>query len=483
MAVRSDQSPAKPYSDVFRSGDVRGLYPSEISDDFAFLFGRAFVAHFGINGRIATGRDSRASSEHLQQALNAGLQSVCVEVSDLGLCATELTYFASMQPEFDASIMVTGSHNQINSNGFKCVLSGGQTISFETGLAEIQRIMERLDSTYARKKQLRSPSARGRCQSVSLAPQYTAFLSELFSLDKGRFSRIAVNGLNGSAVTLVSPLAELLGLSLSWFRKEPGPMPALGADPSRKTLSDEMSSFMAGNSHDFGVAWDSDCDRCVFYDDQGQVLPSSYAVALFAEHFLQTQPGETIVYDTKLVFNTEAVLKRLSGTPAPALTGSAYMRQQMKATGAIYGGESSAHHYFRMFSGCDSGMIAWLSMLKLLQRRSSPLHQLVRQQQDLARCTAEISLTIEDIDRAFSCIEGHYAPSADRVDGFDGLAFWMPGNWRFSLRQSKTEDRVRLNFETKGRTEDLLEEGEQVLKLLQPFCRLIDTQKPSLFVQ
>lgn len=473
----------KPYADVFRRGDIRGFYPVQIDEEFAFLFGRAFVEHFGLSGRIATGRDSRKSSEGLQQALNAGLQSVCINVSDLGLCATELTYYASMQAEINASIMVTGSHNPVNSNGFKCVLSGGRVISFESGLAEVLGIMQSLESRNFKNMDVRSPNQRGSYQNVSLIPQYTAFLSDLFSLDPSSFNRIAVNGLNGSASTLVSPLAASFDLPLSWFRKEPGPMPELGADPSRKALCDEMSGFMSGDRYDFGVAWDSDCDRCVFYDDQGQMLPSSYAVAIFAEYFLETHPGETIVYDTKLVFNTEAVLERLSGTPAPALTGSAFMHQQMKATNAIYGGESSAHHYFRMFSGCDSGMIPWLAMLQLLQRRGVSLHQLVKEHQGLARCTAEISLSIEDVDRAFSCIESHYGQRADRVDEFDGLAFWMPGSWRFSLRQSKTEDKVRLNFETKESSEDLLGEGEQVLKLLRPFCRLADTEKPVLFLQ
>jgi len=473
----------KAFAEVFRPGDVRGLYPAQIDEDFAFIFGQAFVQHFGLSGRIATGRDSRKSSEGLQQALNAGLQSACINVSDLGLCATELTYYASMQAEYDASIMVTGSHNPINSNGFKCVLSDGRAVSFENGLAEVLGIMQRLKSRYSKSRDASSGSQTGSLQNVSLIPQYTAFLSDLFSLDPSKFNGIAVNGLNGSASTLVSPLAACFDLPVSWFRKEPGPMPELGADPSRKALSDEMSGYMTGHKYDFGVAWDSDCDRCVFYDGEGQMLPSSYAVAIFAEYFLEAHPGETIVYDTKLVFNTEAVLKRLSGKPAPALTGSAFMHQQMKATNAIYGGESSAHHYFRMFSGCDSGMIAWLSMLQLLQRRGVSLRQLVEEHQGLARCAAEISLSIENVDRAFSCIDGRYGPRAERVDEFDGLAFWMPGSWRFSLRQSKTEDKVRLNFETKGRPEDLLEEGEQVLKLLRPFCRLTDAEKPVLLVQ
>jgi len=472
------------YTGVFRSGDVRGLYQQEIDEDFAYLFGRAFAEHFGLSGRVATGRDSRESSQDLQQALNAGLQSAANNVSDLGLCTTELVYFASMQAGFDAAIMVTGSHNPINSNGFKCVLAGGRTIAFEDGLAEVLQIMVRQQGRYSKNSNAyRTPHNKVAYQRVNLVPQYIQFLSGLFSSEQLNFSRIAVNGLNGTASTLVGPLSEVFDLPLAWLRKEPGPMPLQGADPSRRALSDEMAQFMKQDHYDFGVAWDGDCDRCVFYDEQGNMLPSSYAVAIFAEHFLEMYPGERIVYDNKLVFNTEAVIARLSGRPAPALTGSAFMRREMRATDAIYGGESSAHHYFRAFSGCDSGMIAWLYMLQLLQRREVSLQQLVQQSQQVARCTAEISLSIGDVNGAFSCIENRYASMADRVDQFDGLAFWMPGGWRFSLKRSKTEDLVRLNFETRGAADDLLDQGEEVLSLLRPFVTKADGDEPCLQLQ
>jgi len=403
----------------------------------------------------------RRSSSALQQSLNAGLVEAGLDVVDLGMCATEIGSFASNQEHIEAALIVTASHNAPEFNGFKCILSSGIAVTYATGLVEIEKLMGR--------NYLASSYQNGSCKALNLNQQYIDFLHSKFAPGKFPSGRMALNGLNGTAATLAHDLAQACEFDICWFRKEPGSIPAGGADPADPQLAAEMQVFMTQNHCELGVAWDADCDRCVFFDDQGQLIPAYYMVGLLAEHMLRANPGAAIVYDTKLCFNTLDVIRQYGGIAVPSETGHAYMKQKMRESQAVYGGELSSHHYFSDFYYCDSGMLAWLKTLEVLQQSQRSLAELVETRRRKFQCTPEISLKLDDTDRAFDEILVRYGQLAETVDRFDGLSFEMPGNWRFSLRRSKTEPLTRLNIESKSSSELVIDAGASILDCLMPF--------------
>ncbi len=445
---------------AFRLGDVRGTYPDEINEQFVEDFAHAFVGHFGLTGKIATGRDMRSSSESLQNVLNDTLASIGVKVVDIGLCPTELGYFASGMPEIDAAIIVTASHNPANYNGLKCVLTNGRAITYENGLSDLKHLMA---------GRYHHPAARGSLVRCDYHTRYLAFLNQHFPPEKLRGGQVALNGLNGTAASMAGLVATDFGLPVTWFRKAPGPMPKQGADPANPRLAAEMHGFMRNGNFSLGVAWDGDCDRCVCFDSSGELIPTYYLIGLLVDHFLTQKPGGAIVFDTKLCWNTLDMIKRGGGKAVPAETGHAFMKQKMHQHGAVYGGELSSHHYFGDFFGCDSGMFAWLTVLKLLDEKGESIQALIRERRAEVCCTPEITLSLSDIDAAFAVALETYGNAASDVDHFDGLSFVMPGDWRFSLRRSKTEPVVRVNFEARKKGETLLEEGIKVFDMLEPF--------------
>lgn len=448
---------------AFRLGDIRGLYPEEINEAFIRDFAHAFVGHFSAEGRIATGRDMRSSSEALQHVLNETLSLMGVDVVDMGLCATEVGYFASGLHGIGAAIIITASHNPPEYNGIKCVLGDGQAITQDNGLNSIRMLM---DVHY---RHLCNADSIGSVTKTPVADQYLSHLVQHFGPENLRAGRIALNGLNGTAATLAGEVADRLQLDHRWFRQEPGAIPAQGANPADPLLASEMKAFMATGDYSLGVAWDGDCDRCVFFDETGELVPAYYLVGLLADFFLELNPGAAIAYDTKLYWHTEAVIQRHGGRAIPSKTGHAFMKQSMHDSGAVYGGELSSHHYFGHFHGCDSGMCAWLTVLQLLQYRGETLQVLVDRVRSQIACTPEISLSLSDIPAALDHLRQALGSAALETGGYEGIGMTMPGDWRFSVIPSKTEPVVRLNFESRGDPATMLENGREVFALLEPW--------------
>ena len=445
---------------AFRQGDVRGVYPSEISEQFVERFAHAFVGHFKLAGKIVTGRDMRSSSLSLQNRLNETFSAIGIQVVDIGLCPTELGDFASSEPAIDAAIIVTASHNPSNYNGLKSVLSGGQAVVYDTGLLDLQLLMA---SDY------RHPIARGSISEIDYRGRYLEFIRSHFLPDELYLGNLALNGLNGTASTVADLISSDFELPVTWFRKVPGPIPKEGADPGNSILAEEMRGFMEESGFSVGFAWDGDCDRFVCFDGAGDLIPPYYIVGLFTEHFLKQSPGAAIVFDTKLCWNTLELIERGKGRAIPSKTGHAFVKQKMHQYSAVYGGEISSHHYFGDFFGCDSGMFAWLTMLKILEKKGEPVESLIEERRSKICCTPEITVSIFDAEFAFTSMLEAFSPQALKIDYFDGLSFEMPGDWRFSVQKSKTEPVIRINFEARRTAEILLEEGLKVFEVLEVF--------------
>lgn len=444
---------------AFRLGDIRGVYPDEINETFVAMFAHAFVGQFDLSGRIAVGYDMRASSESLHGALTQTLADIGIEVVDIGLCPTELGYFASSVAGIQAAIIVTASHNPAHYNGLKCVLHGGRAITNETGLLAIKALIGR---------GYRHPASSGKIVREDFHARYLDFLRQHFSPALLGGGRVALNGLNGTAATMAGMIADEFDLPVTWFRKAPGPIPSQGADPANPRLARQMKGFMADQGFSLGVAWDGDCDRCVCFDHEGNGVPAYYLIGLLIEKHLRATPGRCIVYDTKLCWNTLAMIERFKGVAVAAETGHAFMKQAMHRNNAVYGGELSSHHYFGEFFGCDSGMFAWLTVLGLVAQGAG-IAELIQAQKAEVVITPEINLSLTDVDAAFAAVAAYCDTRAIGVEHFDGPSFSMPGDWRFSLRRSKTEAVVRLNFEARRHSDHLLEEGAAIFDVLEPF--------------
>lgn len=444
---------------AFRLGDIRGVCPRDLDYDFAVQFAHAFAHQFALSGHIAIGRDMRDSSVLLQSGLQEGFTASGLNVVDLGLCTTELGYFASSMPDIAAVIVVTASHNPVEYNGFKCVLHGGVGIHFDNGLRDVMHLMQA-----GHRNRIES---KGKASARDYHGQYIEFLKNRFVI-KGGVGNIALNGLNGTASTLAADIADEFNLPTTWFRREPGPFPKDGADPVKPRLRQQMADFMQDQAFTLGVAWDGDCDRCVFFDGAGNYIPSYYMVGLLADHILSEEGPAPIVFDTKVYWNLREVMQRHNATPVPSKTGHAFMKEHMKHSGAVYGGELSSHHYFKDFFACDSGMYAWLKVIELVGMVEVPIDELVATRREKFKCTPELSLQLVDGDQAMNHLLEKYGAKALDIERDDGFGFDM-GSWRFSIKNSKTEPMVRLNLETTGTEAELLDHGDTLLTMLEPF--------------
>jgi phosphomannomutase len=443
----------------FKAYDVRGRIPDEINESLAYDIGRAFAA-FVKPRRVAVGYDIRLSSPALAAAVRRGLLECGSDVLDIGLCGTEGAYFATFAEQLDGGIMVTASHNPPDYNGMKFVREDARPISADTGLKEMRALIE--DGRLPPKA-----SRAGSERQLEIRASYLAHL--LGYLDTTRLEplKVVVNAGNGGAGLIVDALAPHLPIEFIKVNHEPdGTFPHGVPNPMLEENRTTTAEAVRASGADLGLAWDGDYDRCFFFDESGQFIEGYYLVGLLAESFLEREPGARIVHDPRLTWNTLDIVRRAGGTPVLCKSGHAFIKQKMREADAIYGGEMSAHHYFRRFSYCDSGMIPWLLVLAVLSERRQPLSALVGERMRLFPASGEINRHLAgDARSILERIRGHYARAAQTIDHTDGLSMEFP-EWRFNLRGSNTEPLVRLNVESRGSEPLMRAKTAELLKLI-----------------
>jgi phosphomannomutase/phosphomannomutase/phosphoglucomutase len=442
----------------FKAYDVRGRIPDELNVDLAYKIGQAY-AGFVKPRRVAVGRDIRLSSSELAGALIRGLLDSGVDVMDIGLCGTEGTYFATFSQGYDGGIMVTASHNPPDYNGMKFVREGSRPISADTGLQEMASMI--------RDGRLPTPPARlGRRNAVDLNDAYIEHLLGYVDLKRLRKLKVVVNAGNGGAGLVVDRLEKHLPFEFIKIHHEPDgtfpngvPNPML--EENRKPTIDAIRKHKA----DIGIAWDGDFDRCFFFDDQGTFIEGYYLVGLLAEAFLEREKGARIIYDPRLTWNTIDIVKRLGGVPVMCKSGHAFIKQKMREVDAAYGGEMSAHHYFRNFAYCDSGMIPWLLVLERMSITGKSLSTMVGERMKAFPASGEINRKLKDAKASIAAVRARYEPQAKLLDLTDGLSLEFD-EWRFNLRSSNTEPLVRLNVESRGNEALMRDKTAEILALL-----------------
>jgi phosphomannomutase len=442
----------------FMAYDIRGRIPDQFNEAIAFRIGRSY-AEFLKPEQVVVGRDVRLSSESICDALSQGLMESGVNVFDIGLCGTEEVYFATFHHHLDGGIMVTASHNPRDFNGMKLVREEARPVSGDTGLRDIRRLAEH---------GLFSPAKEsGQRGALANRTDYIRHLLHNVDIAELKPLKIVINSGNGCAGPVMDALELHLPFKFIKIQHQPdGTFPNGIPNPLLPENRSVTSKAVLSSGADLGIAWDGDFDRCFFFDEKGRFIEGYYIVGLLAEAFLAKKPGEKIIHDPRLTWNTIDIVTHAGGIPIQNKTGHAFMKERMRSEDAVYGGEMSAHHYFRDFAYCDSGMIPWLLITGLMSKKEQPLSAMLDERMAMYPASGEINRRLDDPLAAIARARKVYEPQAHSIDETDGISMEFDG-WRFNLRCSNTEPVLRLNVESRGDVNLMQKKTAELLALIE----------------
>ncbi len=447
----------------FKAYDIRGQLGSELNEDIAYRIGRATGQYLQAK-TMAVGGDVRLTSESLKNALANGLMDAGVDVIDIGMTGTEEIYYAAQNLDVDGGVEVTASHNPMDYNGMKLVRENAKPISGDTGLREIQKLAEANDFPAVEK--------RGQITRQSNLNPYIDHLMGYINTDNIKPIKLVVNAGNGAAGHVIDALEERLKQAdapiefIKVHHQADGAFPNGIPNPLLPECRQDTADAVIKHKADMGIAWDGDFDRCFLFDEQGRFIEGYYIVGLLAEAFLQKQPGGKIIHDPRLSWNTIDIVNNNGGQPIMSKTGHAFIKERMRKEDAIYGGEMSAHHYFRDFAYCDSGMIPWLLVTELLSLKNQRLSETVAARITAYPSSGEINSRLENPTEAIARVRAEYEQQATVVDETDGISLEFE-HWRFNLRSSNTEPVVRLNVESKQDIPLMETKTAEILQILR----------------
>jgi phosphomannomutase len=441
----------------FKAYDIRGKVPSELNKELTYKIGRAF-SKFTNAKKIVIGYDIRKSSIEISEALKKGITDSGVDVIDIGLCGTEMIYFSTPHFDADGGIMITASHNPPEYNGMKFVGKGSVPVGYDSGLNEVEKMI-----VYNELGEI--SKTKGSVTKKDVMNAFINNLSKFYDAKKIDSFKVVVNAGNGCAGLSLDQLEPKIPIKMiKIFNNPDGNFPNGVPNPMlEENRKSTINAIKKENAH-LGVAWDGDYDRCFFFDEKGNFIEGYYIVGLLAKSILKKHPGEKIVHDPRLVWNTIEVVEKSGGTAVVSKSGHAFIKQKMREVNSIYGGEMSAHHYFRDNAYSDSGMIPFLLILQLMSEEKKTLAQLVDEMIAAYPCSGEINSTIDDPAGKIKEIERKY--SDGKIDHLDGVSIEFP-KWRFNLRMSNTEPILRLNVESRGDEKLMKEKTEELLKIIR----------------
>ncbi|WP_246261043.1 phosphomannomutase CpsG [Alteromonas ponticola] len=460
----------------FKAYDVRGELNTQLSEAVAYRIGRAFAEELQAKS-VVVGGDIRKTSTPLKLALSAGLIDGGAKVIDIGMAGTEEIYFATSHLRVDGGIEVTASHNPIDYNGMKMVKAGSVPISGDTGLHAIKDKAETYSTAEVEQRlqhftageQIDSAAfiagiahvkvdvltATGKFHVQSVLDDYVAHILSYVELSHFTPLKLVVNAGNGAAGKALDAFEKAfkenkIPVEFIKVNHQPdGNFPNGIPNPLLPENRADTANAVIQHNADFGIAWDGDFDRCFLFDAEGQFIEGYYIIGLLAEAFLEKEQGASIIFDPRLYWNTEAIIADKQGIPVKSKTGHAFIKERMRKEDAVYGGEMSAHHYFRDFAYCDSGMIPWLLVAELVCTKRQSLAEMVSERIKAYPSSGEINSKLNDADAALERVLQRYKSEAEAIDETDGIGLEF-GTWRFNLRKSNTEPVIRLNVESRG---------------------------------
>lgn len=446
---------------AFKAYDVRGRIPEELNEESVKKIGNAFIQFLGeISKPIIVGYDVRPTSEKFAKALARGINDAGVDVINIGLVGTDMVYFATAHYKCAGGIMITASHNPANYNGLKFVREDAVAISGDTGLTDIKNLV--ITNSYIQKVK------QGSLTFINTINDYITHILNFIDPKNISSMKVVMNGGNGCAgivlPELLKKIPQIEAIPVFW---EPdGTFPNGIPNPLLLEQREDTSKRVIELQADLGVAWDGDFDRCFFYDNEGNFVEGYYLVGLFAEYILSKHPGEKIIHDPRLVWATQAVVAKAGGITVQSKAGHSFIKQRMRLENAIYAGEMSAHHYFKDNFYADNGMIPMLLLLEILSSKKQTLKQLVSEWINEFPISGEINIKVSNATKTMNEIENYYKPKAISSDYTDGLTIEY-SNWRFNLRKSNTEPVIRLNVETRGNIELMIEKRDELLNKIK----------------
>lgn len=429
----------------FKAYDIRGRLGSELNEEIAYKIGRAYGQIYQPK-TVVVGCDVRLSSEDLKQATIRGLNDAGVNVLDLGMTGTEEVYFGAFHLDVQGGIEVTASHNPMDYNGMKLVRENARPISADTGLKEIQALAE--------SGQFIEVSQKGHTEKYNILPEFVDHLMTYIDPAKIHPMKLVVNAGNGAAGHVIDAIEakfKELNIPVEFIKihhEADGNFPNGIPNPILVENRNSTREAVIQHGADMGIAWDGDFDRCFLFDEKGQFIEGYYIVGLLAQAFLLKQAGEKIVHDPRLVWNTFDIVEQFKGEAIQSKSGHSFIKEKMREHNAVYGGEMSAHHYFRDFAYCDSGMIPWLLAMAVLSETGKSLSSLVEEMIAKFPCSGEINFKVADTQATIQKLFDHYADQKPEIDQTDGVSLNF-GSWRFNVRASNTEPLLRLNIESR----------------------------------
>ncbi len=424
----------------FGAYDIRGIYPEDVNEELAYRIGRSFPGLFAAK-KVAVGHDIRLSGPSIRDALVKGLTESGCDVVDIGECGTEMIYFTTAHLKLDGGIMITASHNPKEYNGMKFVRKESRPISSDTGLKELEKAVMEGEFT--------ETAATGKVEKIDILEDYVEHILSYVDVKKLKPFKVVANTGNGAAGPIINALEKHLPFDIVKVNNIPdGNFPNGVPNPILQENRESTAKVVRETGADVGVAWDGDFDRCFLFDENGGFIEGYYMVGFLAQAFLKKNSGAKVIYDPRLIWNTIEIADELGGEAVMCKSGHAFIKDKMRQVNAIYGGEMSAHHYFRDFSYCDSGMIPWLLVLELLsQADGKSLSDLMKERMERYPISGEINSKVADAQEVLDRIEKDYGAKG-KVTKVDGLSVEFD-NWRFNLRKSNTEPVIRLNVETR----------------------------------
>ncbi|MFO7820652.1 MAG: phosphomannomutase [Lentisphaeria bacterium] len=445
----------------FKAYDIRGKVPDDLNEEMAYNLGRAYALEIRPQGPVAVGRDIRISSNDIAMALIRGLNDAGVDTIDIGLCGTEVVYHAAGRDGMGGGIMVTASHNPMAYNGMKLVKENSIPISGDSGLNDLERRV--------REKDIGDKAVEpGQNKNEDVLEGYVQKLLSFIDVTALKPMKIVVNGGNGCAGPFLDAVAQHLPFDFIRINHEPdGTFPNGIPNPLLDENRPVTAHAVRENNAQLGIAWDGDFDRCFFFDETGDFADGYYMVGLFASHILKSYPGAPIIHDPRMTWNTVEMVKAAGGKPVQSKTGHAFVKERMRKENAVYGGEMSAHHYFRDFTYCDSGMIPWLILTELMSNTGKKLSTLVAERRAKYPSSGEINSRVEDAGEVIEGIRQNYKKAATKVENIDGLSMEFDSAWRFNLRSSQTEPILRLNVEAAGDEQLMKAKTDEILQLIR----------------
>ena len=441
----------------FKAYDIRGKVPAELNSELAYKIGRAYAKLIKAK-KIVVGHDVRESSEEISKALSNGLMDSGVDVIDISLCGTEMVYFATPFLNADGGIMITASHNPPEYNGMKFVKKDSVPVGYSSGLNEVEKMI--LNNEFDNLSE-----SKGNYDKIDVMNDFINNLKKFYDPSKIKPLKVVVNAGNGCAGLALNALEPFLPIQMIKIFNEPdSKFPNGVPNPLLPENRQATINSVKNNKADLGVAWDGDYDRCFFFDEEGNFIEGYYIVGLLAKSILLNHPGEKIVHDPRLVWNTLEIVNKYNGVAVQSVSGHAFIKEKMREVNAIYGGEMSAHHYFRDNAYSDSGMIPFLLVMQLMSEENKKLSELVGEMITAFPCSGEINSTIENPKAKLEEIEKIF--SDGKIDRIDGLSVEY-SDWRFNLRMSNTEPIIRLNVESRNDYELMKIKTDELLKIIR----------------